>query len=582
MKKVRALRTICVIALALILLFVSLDLLLPRRNDAKSGRAAVCFIHEGLLFPQTDISQLFSHLDIASYYVIDNDVTEADMEQEVNRILSRKKIDSVVLVCEGDYAMSGLSISSRNALVSDLILLSPELPSNPDFGELGASIPASRVAIFSEVRATSDALYERLSGEDTKLARGVKADESAPELYISADAMRYYARMGSYSDPEVASVMTMNSPVMQTYLANYLKNHTLGEKGISRAPLWTWVAKTVCTIVTVIAFFLYAATLPASKRFVPTKEPRGGAPAPVPPSAKGVHEPAPAKTAASKTDAPAKSDSTASPASDKTTKPDSAAAATSKSAAAASDDDPDLFQPAPEPVPAPKLERDRKGKLRARSIAEKYRSSLNHLLALQLFLGALFALPAIFFVARKNTTYHVVLLVWVCFSFLSSAFYLLSYIRKIKGRKVRRSRSMWLIHMIFTILLGADIFMLTLLWKGAGFLSLDLLLLVAIVLSVLLGVAMGMLQLSDNFFGKIQGSNQSVLDSVKFSAIRFVPMVIVFTFSIIIGRELYAVQVFLLAISLLGASYLRRVVRKGALGEVLSVILFSALYWMMF
>ena len=141
---------------------------------------------------------------------------------------------------------------------------------------------------------------------------------------------------------------------------------------------------------------------------------------------------------------------------------------------------------------------------------------------------------------------------------------------------------MWLIHMIFTILLGADIFMLTLLWKGAGFLSLDLLLLVAIVLSVLLGVAMGMLQLSDNFFGKIQGSNQSVLDSVKFSAIRFVPMVIVFTFSIIIGRELYAVQVFLLAISLLGASYLRRVVRKGALGEVLSVILFSALYWMMF
>ena len=634
MKKVRTLRTICVTALALILLFVSLFILIPRRGDAKSGRAAVCFVHEDLLFPQMDMSQLFSQLDIASYYVIDDDVTEAEMEQTVDKILSRKKIDSVVLVCEGNYAMPGLSISSRKALVTDLILLSPELPSASDleaatkkassknansassgasskgdaakagsskndassskansaavFGELGAQTPACRVAIFSESGAASDTLYERLSGEDTKLARGVKADASAPELYISADATRYYARMGSYSDPEVASVITMNSPVMQTYLANYLKNHTLGEKGISRAPLWTWVAKTVCTVITVIAFFLYAATLPASKKFVPSKsaqsahseavpaksahseaspakDPRGGAPAP-----------ASAKPSASESE-PAKS-----PFVKSNTEASASAPTKSASAASAPDDDPDLFRPAPEPAPAPKLERDRKGKLRARSIAEKYRSSLNHLLALQLFIGALFALPAMFFVARKNTAYRVVLLVWICFSLLSSAFYLLSYIRKIKGRKVRRSRSMWLIHMLFTILLGADIFMLTLLWKGAGFLALDLLLLVAIVLSVLLGVAMGMLQLSDNFFGKIQGSTQSVLDSVKFSAIRFVPMVIVFTFSIIIGRELYAVQVFLLAISLLGASYLRRVVRKGAFGEVLSVILFSALYWMMF
>ena len=59
-------------------------------------------------------------------------------------------------------------------------------------------------------------------------------------------------------------------------------------------------------------------------------------------------------------------------------------------------------------------------------------------------------------------------------------------------------------------------------------------------------------------------------------------MVIVFSFSIIMGRGVYAVQVILLSASLLGASYLRRVVRKGALGEVLSVILFAALYWMMF
>ncbi|MBR5974623.1 MAG: hypothetical protein IK020_05505 [Clostridiales bacterium] len=562
MKKVRALRTICVIALALILLFVSLDLLLPRRNDAKSGRAAVCFIHEGLLFPQTDISQLFSHLDIASYYVVEDGLTQEEMAAEVSRVLAKKRIDSVILVCEGDYALSGLSIASgnggvttgnaggaaENSGITDLILLSPELPSaaeldaaaknasaaNADesktgstaksestaktastaktgaavFSELGAKTPSCRVAIFSEKGTDSDTIYERLSGEDTKLARGVKADESAPELYLSSDAMRYYARMGNYPNPEVASVITMNSPVMQTYLANYLKNHTLGEKGISRAPLWTWVAKTVCTILTLIAFFLYASTLPANRRFKPEETPK---------------EPG-----------------------------------------------------------EKEHERDRKGKLRGRSIAEKYKSTLNHLLALQLLLGAVISLPALVFVARKDSAYRVVLLVWVCFSFLSSAFFLMPYIRKLKGRKVRSSRSMWPLHLLFTVFLAGDIFMLTLLWKGSGFLKLDLLLLIAIVLSVLVGIAMAMLRLTDNFFGKIQGSNQSVLDSVKFSAIRFVPLVIVFTFSIIIGRGLYAVQVFLLAASLLGASYLRRVVRKGALGEVLSVILYAALYWMMF
>lgn len=535
MKKVRTLRLICVIVLALILLVASLFILLPRRNDAKSGRAAVCFIHEELLFPQMDMSQLFSRLDIASYYVVENGLSQAEMEAQVKKVLGRKRIDSVVLVCEGNYARSGLSIASAEPGVSDLILLSPDLPASSELGEIGAKVPACRVSIFSSRSTVSDSLYERLSGEDTKLARGVRADEAAPELYISSDAMRYYARLGEYPNSEVASVVTMNSPVMQTYLANYLMNHTLGKKGTSRVPLWTWVMKTVCTVITLAAFFLYASTLPASRKFTPAKNGSEGR------SADRKHRrPAPA--------APG---------------------------------DP-VLPSAPGSEDESELPRDHKGRIRGRSIAEKYRSALNHLLALELLLGAAFSLPALYFVARKNSAYRVVILLWICFSFLSSAFFLMPYIHKLKGRKVRSSRSMWPVHLGFTVLLAADIFMLTLLWKGAGFLRLNLLLIIAIVLSVLVGFSMAMLQLTDNFFGKIQGSNQSVLDSVKFSAIRFVPMVIVFTFSIIMGRELYAVQVVLLALSLLGASYLRRVIRKGAWGEILSVILFSALYWMMF
>ena len=94
--------------------------------------------------------------------------------------------------------------------------------------------------------------------------------------------------------------------------------------------------------------------------------------------------------------------------------------------------------------------------------------------------------------------------------------------------------------------------------------------------------AIVMLQLTDDYYGRSQGNDLAVLDSVKFSAIRFVPMVIVFVFSIIIDRGLCAMQILLLALSLLVASFIRRIIKRGALGETLSVVLYSCLYWMMF
>ena len=136
--------------------------------------------------------------------------------------------------------------------------------------------------------------------------------------------------------------------------------------------------KTVCTILTIVAFFLYAATLPANKKFVP------------------VNGKEPGK-------------------------------------------DPSVPTEEGEPV---KRERGRDGKIRGRSIADKYRSSLNHLLALQIFLGGIISLPAMYLVANKKTSFHIVLLLWICVSLLSSAFFLLPFVRKIKNRKVRSNRSM--------------------------------------------------------------------------------------------------------------------------------------------
>ena len=125
MKKVRRLRIICIILLAIILIVSSLYVLLPRRNDGSKGCAAVLFVHEDIMFPEMDYSQLFSQLDITSHFVIDDSITEEQMSGKIDDVLSSEKIGSVILICEGDYAKSGFSLTSKNASISDLILVSP-------------------------------------------------------------------------------------------------------------------------------------------------------------------------------------------------------------------------------------------------------------------------------------------------------------------------------------------------------------------------------------------------------------------------------------------------------------------------
>lgn len=538
MKKTRKLRIVSVILLALVFLGVTLDLLISGSDDNASGRVAVCFIPEDRMFPQMDFRQLFSSEDIASCFVVGDEVSYDDMKEILKEQLSRH--DSAVLVCEGEYSANGLKLSREENGITDLILISPNLDIQTDLGEIGTTVPSCRVGIFSTSRHTSDVIYERLSGEDTSFTRGTRSDSNAPELFISADARRYYARTDNWKDSSVAPSLLLNSPIMQTYLSNYCRNYVLEKGGISRAPLGIWAIKLLSTVIFLVAFFLYAATLPKHKKIVVTEE----------------------EDSDSLENAPVPSTSASSP-----------------EASLREEADPDLPR---KEGPRKELPRNRKGELRGRSITQRYRSACAHLLALQLFLGLFFAVASCFLVVKKSPFHKTVLLVWMCLSLLSSSFYLLGFLRHMRDRKVRKNRSMWPLHLVFTILLDADIFLLQLLWKGNGFLKLNLLLLVAILLSVMVMAAIVMLQLTDEYYGRSQGNDLAVLDSVKFSAIRFVPMVIVFFFSVIIGREIYAVRVIILLLSLIGASYLRRVVKKGALGDLFSVILYACLYWMMF
>ncbi len=203
MKKIRLIRLICVIVLAVILIVASLFILIPRRNDSSSGRAALCFVHEDIMFPQMDYSQLFSQLDIASYYVIDDSCSKEEMQKKISKISAP---NGLILFCEGDYALSGLQIASENAGITDLFLVSPELSSDADLGRIGTTSPSCRVAIFSEAGKTADNLYERLSGEDTKFTPGTRTESGAPELYLSSDANRYYAKNGkTRTDEEIAA-----------------------------------------------------------------------------------------------------------------------------------------------------------------------------------------------------------------------------------------------------------------------------------------------------------------------------------------------------------------------------------------
>lgn len=516
MRSSKILRLIAITLMALVLLVSSFSLLFVRRGDRSSGRVAITFIDKDRFFPQTDYSQLFSDLDIASYYHIDGEhLTKDAMNQTIDRAKEMSGASEVILVCEGSYALDGLLLSGERSEVKNCILMTPVLAENADLSTLGLQSPSCHVGIFSSETSTAGLLYEHLSGEDTKFTPGIKSDEQGMSLYLSPDAMRYYACYKSMTkSTDISASITLNHPVVQTYLSNYLMNYTLNESGVSRGPLGYWSIKFVCTILLFVAFFLYAATLPAEKK---------------------------KQESSSKQDESAKKD----------------------------------------PSPIVEETERRPAKLKNRTIFQKYAASQNHLVGLLLLVAALFTLVAVLCVAKKPAGTKPVLLVWIWASYMISAFFMLSFMKKVPKKASRKNRSMWILHTVFTILLIADIFMVSLLWRGAGFLTISLLHVVAVLLAIMLGVGISMLQITDSFFSEGK-SNKRVLESLKFCAIRFVPMVIVFSFSFIMRGDISVISVVILSCALLLSEYLRRTIRKGALGDVLSVVLFSCLYWMMF
>ncbi|MBP5491896.1 MAG: hypothetical protein J6Y08_03540 [Clostridiales bacterium] len=514
MKKKKTLRLISVIMLALVLLVLVLTVVLPAGGDSSSDRVAVFFVEEDRMFPQMDYHQIFSSMDIASYYSMGDKLTDEEVLAKVQEIQKKTNCSELILIGDGNYAYSVLSCASRTEQVTSCILFSPVIGETQDISSLGTLTPKSRVAIFSVGNSTSNMLYEHLSGEDTRYTRGTRKDKNAPELFISPDATRYYARTSEMKNADLASAMTFNSPIVQTYLADYLTNYVLGEKGVSRVPLANWVVKVLCTMVALVAFALFAATIPSAQKAPAAKE------------------------------------------------ADMNGASSAKTEEKFSEN---------APASRPK----------GRSIFEKYHAAQNHLAALQLLLGAVAGVGGCLMVAISTSQVKRLLLIWVCVSFLSSAFYLLRYIRKIPKKTVRQSRVMWQLYVIFTILLMADIFLLMLLWRGAGFLKLDIFILISLMLSIMLAVALSMLELTDRFFAKSE-NGKGVLRSVKFSAIRFVPMVIVFSFSIIMKKEMCALQVVIMSVALLAAEGMRRLLKQGSLGDSLSVFLYACLYWMMF
>ena len=137
MKKVKIVRLVSVIVLAVMFLVMSLYLFLPRRGDTGSGVTALCFIDEDRLFPQMDYSQLFSSLDISSTYSVGEKCTLEQMKEKLNQVIKEKKAEKVVLVCDGDYALSGLKLASEETRIKTLVLLTPEISEEEDLSAFG-------------------------------------------------------------------------------------------------------------------------------------------------------------------------------------------------------------------------------------------------------------------------------------------------------------------------------------------------------------------------------------------------------------------------------------------------------------
>ncbi len=191
MYRIRLLRNIAlalpIIGVVLLLFSTLYTFMIPVREGNGSVTRAILIGTDSIL-PGTDYALALKDLGLS----VTTLRYAPDMaDSAIKGALESSPAHSCVLVAFGRAGMPALKAAAESGVAAGLVLISPDLTSADDLSLFGRSEPNCPIILFSDGNDLSRSLYERLSGEDTKLFGGMAGTGLfSPQSYLSPDGSR--------------------------------------------------------------------------------------------------------------------------------------------------------------------------------------------------------------------------------------------------------------------------------------------------------------------------------------------------------------------------------------------------------
>lgn len=269
---IRTSGVVLIAAANLLLLLSLLFALFPvgiRNTEKEIG--VLCVSSPSARFPEYEYQSVFAGLGLSGSFIRMEPTDDENFSEEIRILIESKKYDSLILMAYGDSAALGLRAASNEDLISGLILLSPVFGEFEVLETFGSMHPDTPVAIFSGDSEVARQLYERLSGEDALISKGLSSSKLfASEVRISPDARRYLSVRELTGDTVIDTTIHSYFPAVQLKIGEYIKYHLIDESAelsdVRGFIFLNQVVKVAAAAMLLGGLFLFLATISKGER----------------------------------------------------------------------------------------------------------------------------------------------------------------------------------------------------------------------------------------------------------------------------------------------------------------------------
>ncbi len=234
--------------------------------DLKSYR--VLLVDTAEVYPSVETLQAIRAMD-ADYEEVILPVSEPEQTTvtKIQALLNANTEQKVVIVGVGSKARPALlaSVSSEN--VAGVFLIAPQLRADDDLSMLGTHRPNFALGIIAPDGVLVRALYERISGEDTRLFAGASSQGFiSSQRYVSPDGRRVLSVMAVPEDIPFFRVLPGVSEELSVFLGTFvMSDGERSQAGLAAVALYRSTVL-LSALAAVAGILLFVSSIPIGLR----------------------------------------------------------------------------------------------------------------------------------------------------------------------------------------------------------------------------------------------------------------------------------------------------------------------------